>query len=721
MHELLAPVGNFEMLEAAINGGADAVYLAGPDYGARAEKANFSLDELARAVQYAHLMAVKVYVTVNTLIKQSECADCAAYLDKLVALGVDAVIAQDLFVIDYLQKHYPDFTVHGSTQMSIYNEKGLQNAKRLGLERVVLARELTLEQLKPLLQADLPEIEVFTHGAMCYAYSGACLLSSYNGGRSGNRGACAQSCRLNYQIEDQRGHLLSMRDLATIERIDALLKYPISTFKIEGRLRSADYVYHTVLAYRKAIDGIPHAALQPYINNMKSAFNRSYSSGYLWRDNKRLNTVQATNLGDYIGDVVGRSGKYHLKIKLANNLYIGDAIKFGNTDYAKGTEIFNIYKKRAKIDYGKAGEVININYRAAVSTGTAVYRTRSAHLTNLRVNQQSKKTLALDMALTIDDQFVVALTVTSLNDHVTVRQSGLAEAALNKPIDEESIKRQLSKLGDTPYRLNNYTILIEKPTFISKKVLNILRRQSIEALNKKRLARPVLPKQKAKTTALEQSRPRPKIICKIMTDVQYQLLRQYDVALYGNTLKHLDWQNVKHSWHPFSQYRDLPINRQMVSGLGQVDATKQSILDEHSQIYNIAAYDLMQRLNVDDITLSPEIEQIDALKLIKKRPFRIFGYGKLPLMYSATCPKKEAGQVCFNCSKTFIVKGEKVANMVVYCNDYTLGYFTDKPVINRWAWYNRDDINLLLSFTDEDAATTKRVIEDVLKLNVIKK
>ncbi len=718
MHELLAPVGNFDMLEAAINAGADAVYLAGPAYGARAEKANFSLEDLTRAVQQAHLMAVKVYITVNTLIKQSECDDCAAYLDELVAMGADAIIAQDLFVIDYLQQHYPSFTVHGSTQMSIYNKKGLQNAKRLGLSRVVLARELTLENLKSLLSEDMPEVEVFAHGAMCYAYSGACLLSSYNGGRSGNRGNCAQSCRLNYQIDDQRGHLISMRDLATIECISELLKYPIATFKIEGRLRSADYVYHTVLAYRKAIDGMLRDDLRPYIDNMKSAFNRSYSSGYFWHDKKRLNTVQATNLGDYIGSVVGKSGKYHLKIRLANDLYVGDAVKFGNIDNAKGTEIFNIYKKRDKVDYGRAGEIININYRSAVSNGTKVYRTRSAQLSEVRADVQHKKLLKLDMALTIDQHYKVKFVITCLEDDIAVEQSCHAEAALNKPISGDAIEKQLAKLGDTPYCLNSCLITIDKPSFISKKALNTLRRQSIDALNKKRLARPLLPKQNAKTAPIKLNSQLPKVVCKITTDEQYQVLRQYDVALYGDILKHPDWQNVKHSWRPFSQYHDLAIESQMVAGLGQVDINKQTILDEHSQIYNIAAYDLMRRLNVDDITLSSEIGQADALELIKERPFRIFAYGKLPLMYSATCPKKEAGQVCFNCSKTFIVKGEHVADMVVYCDNYILGYFTEKPIINRWAWYNRDDINLLLSFTDEDAATTKRIVEDVLRLNV---
>ncbi len=714
MHELLAPVGNSEMLEAAIDGGADAVYLAGPNYGARAAKANFSLIELKAAIERAHLMGLSVYLTVNTLIHESERAACAAYLDEVVALSVDAIIAQDLFVIDYLTRHYPTLPLHGSTQMSIYNLNGLKNAAKLGLKRVVLARELTLDQLAPLFQDDLPEIEVFAHGAMCYAYSGACLLSSFNGGRSGNRGQCAQSCRLKYKMAETAGHLLSMRDLSTIDGIGQLTKYPISTFKIEGRLRSADYVYHTVLAYRKALDGVSRDQLTPYIEKMKLAFNRSYSSGYLWSAQRRLNNEQAGNLGELIGTVVGSAGKYHQKIKLTRRMQVGDAVKFGEGEQLKGTEIFNIYKGRSKVAVGQAGDIININYRKAVAPGSKVYRTRSAALSEMRQAPTAKKQLPITINFSVSADYLIKLTVSCLTSGRTIVQTSRAEAAVKKPIERATIAKQLAKLGDTPYRLINCDIVLATSCYISLKTINQLRRSALNALSAARIKRPARPKKMAYPSAQLTAQDNPRIICKVTSQAQYDVLKHYDVALYGDKIRQPNWQAAQHSWRPFSDYQNLMVKRQMVAGIAQIDSAKQNVLDEHSQIYNVAAYDRLRRLGVIDITLSPEIKRDEALTLAKQRPFRIFAYGKLPLMYAATCPQKEAGQNCSTCSKVFSVNSDQLADMVVYCRDQILAYYTAKPVVNSWAWRSEQALPLLLSFTDEDAATTNRVVTALL-------
>ncbi len=713
MHEILAPVGNLEMLNAAIDGGADAVYLSGPQYGARAEKANFSFEALELAIWRAHLMGVNVYLTVNTLIKEVERKACERYLDRVIAMGVDAIIVQDLAVIAYLRRHYPDFAVHGSTQMSLYNATGLQNAKKLGLSRVVVARELTLEQLMPLFSEDLPEVEVFAHGAMCYAFSGACLLSSFNGGRSGNRGQCAQSCRLNYSLDKWSGHLLSMRDLSTINGVAALLKHPISAFKIEGRLRSADYVYHTVLAYRAALDGADQKQLKPLVDNMYNAFNRSYSSGYLWRDKARLNIAQASNMGELIGVVAGNAGKFHLKIKLQSDLYVGDALKFSDGNFSAGTEVFNIYSDGQKVSSAKGGQSIAIDYRKKVKPGVKVYRTRSATLAELRKRDVAKRRIAVNMTLAVDSQKAVSLVVDDGANKIVVNAGERAEIAQTRPTDLAFVARQLGKLGDTPFYLEGCELKSDCDFHLSAKALNQLRRSAIERLSASRTARKTPQKMAGESIQIYPEIDLPRIVCKVKTAEQYGALMDYDVELYGelDTLPQLAKTN--RVWRPFSQLQETSATKQMVPGLNHVVAAVDYILDEHSQVMNVAAYDQLRALGVADVTLSPEVNRSDALKLCQRRPFRLFCYGKLPLMYAATCPKRESGQDCRNCSKTFTMQNDQMATMQVVCQNYILAYYTDEPIIRDWAWQSGRQ-PLLLSFGDEDAATTRRVIEAVI-------
>ncbi|PID80288.1 MAG: hypothetical protein CSA13_00335 [Clostridiales bacterium] len=713
MHEILAPVGNLEMLSAAIDAGADAVYLSGPHYGARAKKANFSFEALELAVWRAHLMDVNVYLAVNTLIKEVERAALERYLDRVIAIGVDAIIAQDLAVIAYLRRHYPDFPVHGSTQMSLYNRCGLLNARALGLSRVVVARELTLQQLKPLFCDDLPEIEVFAHGAMCYAFSGACLLSSFNGGRSGNRGQCAQSCRLNYSIEKKSGHLLSMRDLSTISGVATLLKYPISALKIEGRLRSADYVYHTVLAYRRAVDGANSKGIEPLVDNMYNAFNRTYSSGYLWNDAQRLNVDQASNRGEMVGVVQGNAGKFHLKIKLQSDLYVGDALKFSDGNFSAGTEVFNIYRDGQKVSSAQRGQVIAIDYRKKLKSGIKVYRTRSAALSELRKRAAGKRRIGVAMTLSVDGKKKVGLELDDGAHTFTIDAAAPAEIAQKRPTDLASVERQLSKLGDTPFYLKDCRLQSEQDFYLSAKALNQLRRSAIEQLTAIRTARVAPQKMAAKAPQRYPDVDLPRIVCKVTTMEQYNALKDYDVELYGDFYNLPQLASTHRVWRPFSQWQASSAAKQMVPGLNHVFDTADYLLDEHSQVMNIAAYDQLRALGVVDITLSPEVERSDALKLTQQRPFRLFCYGKLPLMYAATCPKREAGQDCRSCTKTFKIEGERMATMQVVCQNYILAYYTDKPIIRAWAWQATEQ-PLLLSFSDEDAATTRCVIEAVI-------
>ncbi|MCE5286753.1 MAG: U32 family peptidase, partial [Pelosinus sp.] len=253
MTELLAPVGSQEALIAAVESGADALYMAGKSFGARAYAPNFDEEELAAAVRFAHLRSVSVYITVNTLIDDSEIPALISYLEYLYKIGVDAILVQDVGVAELAQQVVPDLPLHASTQMTIYNLAGVEFLQKLGFTRVVLAREVSLADIKYICQNTDVEIEVFMHGALCVCYSGQCLMSSMIGGRSGNRGRCAQPCRLPYTLVDNKGqdvldgkdageYLLSPRDLNTLELLPELIDAGVTSFKIEGRMKRPEYV-----------------------------------------------------------------------------------------------------------------------------------------------------------------------------------------------------------------------------------------------------------------------------------------------------------------------------------------------------------------------------------------------------------------------------------------------------------------------------------------------
>ncbi|MDD1775524.1 MAG: U32 family peptidase, partial [Methanobacterium sp.] len=306
--ELLAPAGSLEALKAAVNVGADAVYLSGKDFGARQYAPNFDEDQMVQALKYAHLRNVKVYVTVNTLLYDYELSDLADYLLWLYKAGADALILQDVGVASLCRELIPNMEMHASTQMTINSADGVKWASEFGFKRVVLARELFISELEEIIQqVGLKiELEIFAHGALCYSYSGQCLLSSQIGGRSGNRGRCAQPCRKPYQLlrgdKDDYGrltntsplpleddYLLSTRDLALYPELGKIKQLNINSLKIEGRMRSPEYVALVVSTYRKALDKIRKDRWKPEeteISRLKLAFNRGFTSGHLLEERK---------------------------------------------------------------------------------------------------------------------------------------------------------------------------------------------------------------------------------------------------------------------------------------------------------------------------------------------------------------------------------------------------------------------------------------------------
>ena len=347
-HELLVPVGNKESLIYAINNGADAVYLAGKKYGARAFAENFTLEEIEEATNLCHLYGVKIFITVNTLIYESEFSSCLEYIESLHKIGVDALILQDIGLIEVVHSMFPNLEIHASTQMHNHSKENIKFLETLGVKRVVFARELPLDFINDL--DTTMEKEAFIHGSLCISYSGQCYFSKCILNRSANRGECAGMCRLKYNLlEDNRQvnnsdkYLLSPKDLCSIENFKELMNSNIYSFKIEGRMKSPAYVGIVTKIYRKLIDdyesGKELQVPQSDLDELKSIFYRGYTPGFLFNNEDIMNYESSNHIGLYAGKITKVTPK-KLAIKLDIDLKQGDSIRIKNIN--KGVNAMNI-------------------------------------------------------------------------------------------------------------------------------------------------------------------------------------------------------------------------------------------------------------------------------------------------------------------------------------------------------------------------------------------
>lgn len=490
--ELLAPAGSYEVLITAVNAGADAVYIADQNYGARAFAKNFTIEEMKDAVTYAHLNGAKIHVTVNTLVNDFELADVISYLFTLYKIGVDAVIVQDFGIVELVKNLIPDLEIHASTQMALNNYSSVKWASENGISRVVLPREINVDQIKEMkkrLENDNinMEIEVFGHGALCYSISGNCYISSYNSGRSGNRGACAQPCRREYKLKYRgynigNGFLLSTHDLATYDHLKEISEAGVTSLKLEGRMKSGDYIGTIVNSYRNLLDGNEG----DYSKNLHLVFNRKFTDGYLLNENPGdvMGREASGHEGLYIGDITNIDGtKVTIEVKNKENyipLEIGDGIAFKYNGKIKGIYLEDIIKQ-------DENEII-INTTRLLKEGTEVFISYSKSIhEDLKKYKQEKITpnIPINLSLTWNEELNVFIKVTFEIDAepVKFRYKGenIFEKALKHPITEEKIKEQLSKTGGTPFYINNIEINdLPEDIFAPIGKLNEIRRNMLD-------------------------------------------------------------------------------------------------------------------------------------------------------------------------------------------------------------------------------------------------
>lgn len=505
--ELLAPAGNLEALEIAVNNGADAVYLGGQKFNARINATNFDIPTIQRAVNYAHLRDCKVYVTINILIKDEEVREALEYVVKLYTIGVDAVIVQDIGLVYLVKKYIPNMAIHLSTQASIYNVSGTINALKMGVERVVLAREMSLEEIRECCK--VAEIEVFVHGAMCMCYSGQCQLSRYIGGRSANRGECAQSCRLPYTNDKgETGYWLSPKDMCRLEDIPQLIEAGVSSLKIEGRMKSPAYVGIVVAIYRKYIDKYYNGEFfeidDKDIKKLRQIYSRGeFSKGNLYEKQNRniLSGATPKHQGMEIGRVVKRIDQNLIEVELNSQLQMGDIIevRISTTRFEKKKKGVNTTLQKndimqktlmsTHVTYCKKqgnGRYYIGDVKGQIVTGARVYKMISKSLMEEIQNGEDVYKKCVDMYFEITSQGEFSLTVTDGVRYATVIEKASKRTStkeITREMIENNIIKQMTKLGDTPFVLRNIDVNIHSiEMFISKAQLNEMRRQAISQL-----------------------------------------------------------------------------------------------------------------------------------------------------------------------------------------------------------------------------------------------
>lgn len=506
MVELLSPVGNFECLKAAVQNGADSVYFGGDIFSARAFAKNFSTKELKNVISYAKLRGVKTNLTLNTLIKNNEFSDALELAKSAYENGIDAIIVQDLGLAMKLIHTYPDLPIHGSTQMTVHNLNGALELQELGFKRVVLSRELSANEIAYICKNSDIEIECFIHGALCISYSGQCLFSSIIGGRSGNRGKCAGPCRLPFELlEDGKninsGYLLSTRDLCGLDYLPFLIEAGVTCFKIEGRMKSPEYVATVTRIYRKYIDlacsGNEYIVDEKDRKELLQMFNRGMSSpGHLSNEpnTKLVFKEKPNNMGLFLGIVQKYNPKKGLiTLKLNEPISIGDTISLEKE--TGSYTVSELMKNEHNITQTEIGQIVTIGrMKGKISSGDKIFKLSSKSLNQQAQESYEKenKKIPLNCKVTIQRNKPISINVSS-NSSIPVYKNLNVNCLLdfapvdakNKPLNKDTVIQQISKTASTPYIFENISVLLDDNVFLPKlSILNELRRVALSEVER---------------------------------------------------------------------------------------------------------------------------------------------------------------------------------------------------------------------------------------------
>lgn len=710
--ELLSPAGDFECLKSAVQNGANCIYFGADSFSARAYAHNFQEQELEKAIEYCKIRGVKTNLTLNTLIKDDEIESAFNTAKKAYELGIDAIIVQDLGLAKQLIKAFPDLPIHASTQMSVHNLQGALELQELGFSRVVLSRELSISEIEYICQNTDIEIECFIHGALCISYSGQCLFSSLVGGRSGNRGTCAQSCRLPYELIENdnkildKGYLLSTRDLCSLEYIPRLINCGVASLKIEGRMKSPEYVATVTRIYRKYIDlaqsNSDYKIDEKDKKDLMQVFNRgNFSSGHLdtHANKKLIYPEKPNNMGLFLGYI----SKYNqtkglITLNLNEVLEIGDTI---STEKETGTyTISELIQKNENIKSAQAGTIVTIGrMKGNIKVGDKIYKMSSKSLntqarSTFEKDVQTKK-IPLNCEVKIVKNSPISMHISQACDIDIYRKldiyceiDSIPTDSINHPLDKEKVLSQITKTNNTPYYFKNIKIKLDENTFLPNiKSLNELRRTSLDLVEQ--FAKNKI--QKKSNSSLEnivvskhhnQNKTISLLLNKLDETANYEILEGIDniyIPLKFFTLKKYESiiSNISHKFKTYiylptiikANYRNIiitnienTITKYNVKGFVLSNISNFKFLQDFNcdnfefianytfNIFNKYTIQELQKLGINKLTISPELDKQTITEFAEISNQELICYGRIPLMNMNYCPLGKSNHCYPECS-----------------------------------------------------------------------
>ena len=770
--ELLAPVGSFDSLKAAVQNGANAVYLGGKDFSARASANNFDREELKEAVKYAHIRDVRVFVTTNTLIKQNELEDFVEYAKFLYDIDVDAIIMQDIGAAMLIHELLPDFELHASTQMVAHSLEDVKYLESVGFKRVVLARELTVEEIKYICDNTNVDIEIFVHGALCVCYSGGCLMSSMIGNRSGNRGRCAQPCRQKYtmidistgeEIHNNGDYLLSTKDLNTIEEIDKIIDTGVLSLKIEGRMKKPEYVATVIKSYRDAIDEYETTKKvnisDETMEDLYTIFNRKFTKGLILGEvgEEVMNSNVPNNQGLYVGKVVDYNKKAkRLKIKLEGTLKKGDGINLG------GGTIGRIIKGKDITQIGYKGETIELDFIGEAKKNQLVFKTSDTDLidraqkTYTQDKEFAKSLIDAEISIKLDSYPELRL-IDKNENIVTVQGDKLVEKALKVALSEEKIETQIKKLGNTPYEIDQLKINLDEGVSMPISLINQMRREAIELLDNARISVKgrmykdndikYSPKIYSRN-ADNKSKIRVKVnnieALKSILNLDIDMIYYEDVSTIEQAMTMANANNKKLIYSAPRIVRNREYKRLeksdeyckdhvQISALGQVKYYKENSesvkfdVDYYLNPFNSETINHYKKEGAETVCISQELNLHEIKETTQYTDLEIetVAYGYIPMMLSEYCPmgvvarscKKD--KRCANCKESKYVlrdfKGEEYrVSQDIFCRS-TIYNSSANCLINNLDELSEAGINIFrLDFTHETPELIEKITESFI-------
>ena len=654
--EIVSPAGDYGRFLACVKAGADSVYLGLKGIGARRKAPNFTLDELKDAIDLAHSKGIKIFLTLNTIYKDSEIESLYENLKTLYMWGIDAFIVQDIGMIKFIKDNFPEIEIHGSTQMTISNHVEANFLKNLGLKRVVLSRELSFEDIKSIKEKSDIELEIFVSGALCVSYSGNCYMSSFIGSRSGNRGLCAQPCRKKYKCGEEENYFFSPKDQLMGEKeLEALKKIGVESIKVEGRMKSEEYVYETVSYYRDLLQGINRE------NESYKLFNRGYSKGYFYGDNKELmNNNFSFDLGYLLGIIKGGQTILQERLKL------GDGVVYLDENYNKvGGEYISkiIDVENNSLKEVEKGRKIYIN---APTNASYVHKTYDKEFYDKVSKELKEGKRRLGIEISVDIKKNQEIKICFKHKNIVINLMGQILEIAKKPLEISKVKEKIEELGETNFYSQNTVINYDGEAFLSFAYLKELKREAAKLLEES-IVESYRRESKEKVflnKTYDKQLKKAQIMVSVLTEEQY------------NYVKSLGIENVYYKNNDVAKENNLDKitkKNRLVGNLYQLLTSEEENLwlDWNNNVINSYAFNVLKDIEkLEGVFISPEIkkeemEKIDSFSLKKG----IVVYGKMRVMYIEKDLSSDNSELFNEEKDKFILRKNEFGNTEVYLSE----------------------------------------------------